>query len=46
MSPDVWRQVEQLFHEALELAPEQRAQFVAQAFPHDEAARTGRLNVC
>ena len=39
MQPTEWEAVKALFHEAIELAPENRAAFVARATGHDAALR-------
>ncbi len=39
MSPERWRQIEELYHSALERAPDQRAAFLAQACGGDDDLR-------
>ena len=39
MSQDRWQQIEDLFHRAVELAPESRAAFLDEACAADEALR-------
>jgi hypothetical protein len=39
MSPERWRQVEALYHSALDRSPDQRAAFLAGACPGDDELR-------
>ncbi len=39
MNPERWRQIEELYHDALELAPAERAAFISQSCGDDEELR-------
>jgi serine/threonine protein kinase/Tol biopolymer transport system component len=39
MNPDRWRQIEQLYHAAMECTPDQRAAFLRDACPDDDTLR-------